>query len=85
MTISAFGLPWRALNPELPWTVLSIIFGNRTFAGAKIDYRESLKKNWEIFKRKWSIPEEIAYGSSYDLTRVVKEGFVRKTLLAVLP
>ncbi len=51
-------------------------FGNRTFAGANIDYRESLNRNWEIFKRKWSIPEEIAYGSSYDLTRVVKEGFV---------
>jgi GT2 family glycosyltransferase/glycosyltransferase involved in cell wall biosynthesis len=51
-------------------------FGNRTFQGAKIDYRESLNKNWEIFKRKWSLPAGAAYGSSYDLTRVAKEGFV---------
>jgi len=40
-------------------------FGNRTFAGSGIDYSESLKRNWEIFKKKWGIPAEVAYGADY--------------------
>ena len=48
-------------------------FGNRTFSGEKIDYKESLKRNWEIFKRKWGIPQEIQYGESFDIE--LKERF----------
>ncbi|MDP3027962.1 MAG: glycosyltransferase [Deltaproteobacteria bacterium] len=51
-------------------------FGNRTFAGAKIDYRESLNKNWEIYKKKWGIPADVAYGAPYDMALVVKDGFI---------
>jgi len=51
-------------------------FGSRTFAGAKIDFRESLHKNWEIFKEKWGIPADVAYGASYDMAKVVKNGFI---------
>jgi len=51
-------------------------FGSRTFAGAKINYRESLHKNWEIFKQKWGIPADVAYGASYDMDSVVKDGFI---------
>ena len=51
-------------------------FGSRTFAGAKIDFRESLHKNWEIFKEKWGIPADVAYGASYDMGAVVKNGFI---------
>jgi GT2 family glycosyltransferase/Tfp pilus assembly protein PilF len=52
-------------------------FGNRTFAGEKIDYQKSLNKNWEVFKKKWGIPEDLPYGSSYDLGYLVKDGFVQ--------
>jgi GT2 family glycosyltransferase/Flp pilus assembly protein TadD len=51
-------------------------FGSRTFAGAKIDFRESLHKNWEIFKEKWGIPADVAYGASYDMGAVVRNGFM---------
>jgi len=51
-------------------------FGSRTFAGAKIDFRESLHKNWEIFKEKWGIPADVAYGASYDMGAVVRNGFI---------
>ncbi|MCK5417713.1 MAG: glycosyltransferase, partial [Desulfobacterales bacterium] len=49
-------------------------FGGKTFSGAKIDYQESLNKNWEIFKKKWDIPAHTPSGPTY---RVVlpKEGF----------
>lgn len=52
-------------------------FGNKTFEGARIDYRESLIKNWEIFKRKWGISQEIAYGSPLDLTQILRQSFSR--------
>lgn len=50
-------------------------FGSRTFAGAKINYEESLRKNWSLFKRKWGIPEEVEYGTPYDLSQAIKGGF----------
>ena len=52
-------------------------FGNRTFIGAKIDYRESLHKNWEIFKEKWGMPKDIPYGS-YNVSDILKKGFIPK-------
>jgi len=42
-------------------------FGSRTFIGEKIDYRESLQKNWEIFKQKWKLPADLSYDSGYSL------------------
>jgi len=51
-------------------------FGSRTFASAKIDYKESLHKNWEIFKQKWGIPADVAYGAPYDMAFVLKDGFI---------
>lgn len=50
-------------------------FGSRTFIGAKIDYRESLSRNWEIFKKKWGFPKEMPYGS-YNATEILKKGFI---------
>ena len=45
-------------------------FGSRTFAGANIDYKESLEKNWELFKEKWRLPKEMPYGSSYSISQM---------------
>lgn len=39
--------------------------GSQTFKGAGINYQQSLLRNWEIFKKKWKIPQELPYGSSY--------------------
>jgi GT2 family glycosyltransferase/predicted HAD superfamily hydrolase/Flp pilus assembly protein TadD len=30
--------------------------GSQTFKGASIDYTQAMKKNWEIFRAKWSLP-----------------------------
>jgi GT2 family glycosyltransferase/MoaA/NifB/PqqE/SkfB family radical SAM enzyme/cytochrome c-type biogenesis protein CcmH/NrfG len=51
-------------------------FGNRTFMAAQIDYKKSLHNNWEIFKWKWRIPQNMPYGSSYDLSFLLKDGFI---------
>ena len=51
-------------------------FGNRTFIGEQIDYRESLNQNWEIFKKKWEIPKDLPYGSYYDFSNQAKNGFI---------
>ena len=52
-------------------------FGSRTFIGAKIDYNESITKNWEIFKNKWNLPLDLQLGAKYDWAQILKKGFVR--------
>ncbi len=42
--------------------------GSQTFKGAGIDYRQSLLRNWEIFKTKWKLPQDLPYGANYTLT-----------------
>jgi len=59
-------------------------FGNRTFIGAKIDYRESLHKNWEIFKEKWGMPKDIPYGS-YNVSDILEKGFIPEKHHCPLP
>jgi len=49
-------------------------FGSRSFAAAKVDYRKSLETNWEIFKEKWGIPTDVAYGDKFDLEGIILEG-----------
>lgn len=60
------------------WTVEDCFvhhFGNRTFIGEKIDYNESLSKNWEIFKEKWGLPSSLEYGSPYSISQMNIAGF----------
>ena len=45
-------------------------YGSRTFAGANIDYKESLEKNWEVFKEKWGLTKDTAYGSPYSISQM---------------
>ena len=59
-------------------------FGNRTFIGAKIDYRESLHKNWGIFKEKWGMPRDMPYGS-YNVSDILKKGFIPEKHYCPLP
>jgi GT2 family glycosyltransferase/predicted O-methyltransferase YrrM len=39
--------------------------GNQTFRGAGIDYQASLGNNWEVFKKKWHLPQSLPYGAKY--------------------
>lgn len=39
--------------------------GSQTFKAAKIDYRQSLMRNWELFKAKWGIPADAPYEKGY--------------------
>ncbi len=41
--------------------------GSQTFKGAGINYRQSLERNWEIFKTKWKLPQNLPYGANYTL------------------
>ena len=50
-------------------------FGSRTFVGEKIDYRASLLKNWDIFKTKWGLPQDLPYGSPYRLSQIKNNRF----------
>ena len=50
-------------------------FGSRTFVGEKIDYRQSLMRNWEIFKSKWGLPKDLPYGSAYGLPQMKNTTF----------
>lgn len=39
--------------------------GSQTFKAAGIDYRESLLRNWGLFKTKWGIPADSPYEQGY--------------------
>jgi GT2 family glycosyltransferase/SAM-dependent methyltransferase/glycosyltransferase involved in cell wall biosynthesis len=49
--------------------------GSQTFAELKVDYRQSLEKNWGVFKQKWGLPETVPLGTSVDLSPILREGF----------
>lgn len=42
--------------------------GSQTFKGARIDYRASLLRNWELFKRKYQLPPAAPIEQGYGLT-----------------
>jgi len=42
--------------------------GSQTFKGQKINYKKSMLRNWEIFKKKWNIPPEKQLGETYSLS-----------------
>jgi GT2 family glycosyltransferase/Flp pilus assembly protein TadD len=50
-------------------------FGSRTFIGANLDFSKSLHNNWEIFKKKWGLPEDLPYGSPYRMSQMSISGF----------
>jgi GT2 family glycosyltransferase len=56
--------------------------GGQTFKAAKIDYRESLLRNWELFKAKWGIPADTPYEKGY---RLPPHAAQRSELVVPLP
>ena len=41
--------------------------GSQTFKGAGIDHRESMLRNWELFKAKWGIPQDTPIEKGYSV------------------
>lgn len=50
-------------------------FGNATFKGERIDYRETLQRNWELFKRKWCLPGADSYEKGYRFQDALRNPF----------
>jgi GT2 family glycosyltransferase/tetratricopeptide (TPR) repeat protein/glycosyltransferase involved in cell wall biosynthesis len=48
--------------------------GGQTFKGAKIDYRASMERNWELFKTKWGMPKDAPLDKGYRLPAAAPEG-----------
>jgi glycosyltransferase involved in cell wall biosynthesis/GT2 family glycosyltransferase/tetratricopeptide (TPR) repeat protein len=58
--------------------------GNATFNGARIDYRQAILTNWELFKRKWGIPVEVPPQVGYLMPAALPAGMPLKTPLPEL-
>ena len=50
-------------------------FGSKTFSNSKVDYKKILHANWEVFKRKWELPKDMAYGTPYDVSLLTNREF----------
>jgi GT2 family glycosyltransferase/tetratricopeptide (TPR) repeat protein len=50
--------------------------GGQTFKGAKIDYRASLERNWELFKTKWAMAQDAPLDKGYRLPSAAPQGLV---------
>ena len=48
--------------------------GGQTFQAAGIDYQESMRRNWEVFRKKWSLPSELPGEMGYPVPRQLAEG-----------
>ncbi|HZQ48135.1 MAG TPA: glycosyltransferase, partial [Verrucomicrobiae bacterium] len=49
--------------------------GGQTFKGAKIDYRASMLRNWDLFKAKWGMPKDLSMEKGYRLPAALPSGF----------
>ncbi|WP_054031288.1 glycosyltransferase [Desulfatitalea tepidiphila] len=58
-------------------------FGSRTFRGEGIAYNETIKKNWQLFKQKWQIPQNLPHGA-YNLTHIGKKDLDKKDIYVAL-
>ncbi len=48
--------------------------GGQTFKGAKIDYRASMERNWELFKAKWAMPKNTPLDRGYRMPQATPNG-----------
>jgi GT2 family glycosyltransferase/FMN phosphatase YigB (HAD superfamily)/predicted Zn-dependent protease len=39
--------------------------GSQTFRGAKIDYRQAMLRNWDLFRAKWKLPADVSLERGY--------------------
>ncbi len=55
--------------------------GGQTFRGAKIDYRASMLRNWDLFKTKWNMPKDRPIENGYRLPDSLPAGLSVKIAL----
>jgi GT2 family glycosyltransferase/Tfp pilus assembly protein PilF len=58
--------------------------GGQTFQAAKIDYRQAMLANWNLFKKKWNIPAEAPMEKGYRMPTVLPETVSLKVALPVI-
>ncbi|HLH52263.1 MAG TPA: glycosyltransferase [Verrucomicrobiae bacterium] len=48
--------------------------GSQTFKGSRINYREAMHRNWDIFRTKWKLPAEVTLGNGYPVPNRLPDG-----------
>jgi len=48
--------------------------GGQTFKGAKIDYRQAMLANWQLFKTKWHLPASSTFEEGYQMPDATPAG-----------
>src|SRR5262249_55573607 len=59
--------------------------GSQTFKGAKIDYRESMLRNWALFKAKWGMPADAPIEAGYRVPTTLPADFALRVPLSSAP
>ena len=55
--------------------------GSQTFKGAKIDYRQAMLRNWDLFRAKWQFPPEVVLERGYPFPQQLPPGVPLKVPL----
>ncbi len=58
--------------------------GSQTFRGAKIDYRQAMLRNWELFRVKWNLPANVVLERGYPVPDAKPESVALKVALPSL-
>ncbi|NSW76215.1 MAG: hypothetical protein HPY68_05470 [Candidatus Atribacteria bacterium] len=53
-------------------------FGSKTFQSERIDYRTLIQRNWELFKKKWNLPENLPMERGYIPRNLLQQPFQRE-------
>lgn len=55
--------------------------GSQTFKGARIDYRQAMLRNWELFRRKWQFPADVVLEKGYPVPKALPSGVDLKVMI----
>jgi GT2 family glycosyltransferase/Tfp pilus assembly protein PilF len=58
--------------------------GSQTFKGAKIDYRQAMLRNWDLFRAKWEFPAETTLERGYPMPKQLPKNLALKIALPAL-
>ena len=70
---------------RIAWDCFVHHTGGQTFKGAKIDYRASMLRNWELFKAKWAMPKDAPLEKGYRFPDALPSGVSLSIALPELP
>jgi len=58
--------------------------GSQTFRGEKIDYRQAMLRNWDLFRMKWNLPADVVLERGYPVPAAKPAGLALKISLPSL-